>query len=53
MYVDTRGTARFARLAAAMAFVSLGCQDNPGLERTETIRGAVVGTPASILAEAT
>ena len=53
MYVDTRGTPRFAYLAAALAFVSLGCQDNPGLEQTDTIRGAIVGTPASILAEAT
>ena len=51
-YVDTRGTPRFAYLAATLAF-SLGCQDNPVAEPTETIRGAVVGTPASILAEAT
>ena len=51
MYVDTRGTPLFARLAATLAFFSLGCQDNPGLEQTETIRGAIVGTPASILAE--
>lgn len=53
MYVDTRGTPRFAHLAATLAFFGLGCQDNPVPEQTETIRGAIVGTPASILAEAT
>ena len=53
MYVDTRGTPRFAHLAATLAFFSLACQDNAGLEQIETVRAPIVGTPASILAEAT
>jgi hypothetical protein len=53
MDVNRRRISGFARLGAAIALVSLGCQDTSGLEQTETVRGPIVGTPASILAEAT
>ena len=44
---------RFARLAATIGLFSLGCQDNTGLEQTASVRSVLIGTPASILKEAT
>jgi hypothetical protein len=47
-------TSRFVRLAIRLAAtLVLGCDGNSGLEQTETIRTTFVGTPASILGEAT
>ena len=49
MYVDTRRTPRFARLTALLVFSSLACDDSAGLERIDTVRAPIVGTPASML----
>ena len=44
---------RSARLAAVVAVAGLGCDGTAGSEQTETVRSAFVGTPASILKQAT
>ena len=46
-------TSRPAGLTALLVFSSLACDDSAGLERIDTVRAPIVGTPASMLRAAT